>query len=569
MAGSACLQAVSLIGVDTFTVQVQACLTPGVPGLQVHGLPADAAAGVEERVRDAIASSGLDWPQRHVTVSLLPAAVAKPGTGLDLPVAVAVLTANGVLPRQACADMLLFGELGAGGAICAVPGAVAAARHAAATGIGTIVVPAANAAEARLVAGVRVVTARTLRGLVALLRGDPPGGGPDAPPAPPVLPPPGGPGGLTGARQADLADTQLPDSAVLALAASAAGGHHLMVYGAPGSGARILADRLADVLPPLDPQAELEVAVIRSVAGLRGPGRTAAIRPPVAYLTPGTGPAGLRGHQPGPDDLHRPGVVSLAHHGVLRADDLQRLPAAVLAALPGVLVQGAVDTLGPHGHCRFPARFVLAATLTPCPCRADRPAHCRCTPGQLRGHHARIPGRLLARLDLHVHLSALPAARSADTLSPPSAGDQNPTPASTAHPGAGATSTAPASTAPATAALADQVGEARDRARKRLDETGWSCNAQVSRRALHADFRPSEYGARCLRRAQERGELSSTGAAQVLRLAWTLADLDHQARPGADHILRALQYRRPFDIAAWAAARSPRGASAASAHPAL
>ncbi|MGH3238867.1 MAG: magnesium chelatase domain-containing protein, partial [Spirillospora sp.] len=182
------LRTVSVIGIDTFTIDVHANITPGLSGLHLTGLPDAALPATGRRVLAAITSSGLGWPPRHIAVSLTPPEVVKPGAWFDLPIAVAVLAANGTLPLAACARMLLIGQLGEDGSLQSVPGAVAAARHAAANGIDTVVVPPGNVAEARFVPGVTVLTADSLRELVTLLGGESPGGGPDAPPPAPTGP---------------------------------------------------------------------------------------------------------------------------------------------------------------------------------------------------------------------------------------------------------------------------------------------------------------------------------------------------------------------------------------------
>lgn len=517
--------AASIIGIDAIPVRVEARITPGAPGLRLIGLPDHdtAPTDVRARVLAAITASTVDWPQRHITVRLLPTALPKPGTGLDLPIATAMLAANGTVPVKACARTLFIGELDPDGTIRAVPGVVPAARCADAIGADAIVVPPANAAEARLVGGVTVLTAGSLRELVTLLRGDQPGNGPDAPPIPPGAPPPADPEALAQRSTADPTARDIPDTSVLALAASAAGGHHLLVRGTPGSATQILADTLADLLPPLDVDAELEVAAIHSVAGLLDTGRPPSPKPPVAHLSPREDLADLQGGRAAPHALYQPGAAALAHLGVLRVDDLTRMHTTVLNAIADTLHHKRPQTsvIEQSGY-RYPADFLLAATVTHHPIPEHGTEH---GPGRDGAGLSPFRHHLLHHIPLRLDLQ--PDSPSGHSTS------------------AGPASNTDGSWTASLAAAAERVREARDRARKRLDGTGVSLNAQLQPRHLLTDFPPAIDAIAYLEDARTGRHISFIGMIDVAKLAWTLADLDHAPRPDLDHVVQAMRYRYP------------------------
>jgi magnesium chelatase family protein len=320
-------RSVALVGVDGWVVDVEAAITSGVPGLHLVGLPDAALSEARDRVRAAIFNSGETWPNRHVTVSLFPASLPKKGSSYDVAIAVALLAAAEAVSPAACAGLVMIGELGLDGRIRAVPGVLPAVLAAAHSGCHTVVVPKANASEADLVPGTKVIPVTTLRALMCHLRDEPP---PTLDEDDAALPTGPHPDGLTRRGRArrgdlDLADVRGQADARHALEVSAAGGHHLCFSGPPGCGKTMLAERLPTLLPPLEPGAALEVTAIHSVAGTLPPGRPLITEAPfyaphhtatiAAMVGGGTGGRGIQ-----------PGAASLAHQGVLFLDFTDRDP---------------------------------------------------------------------------------------------------------------------------------------------------------------------------------------------------------------------------------------------------
>jgi magnesium chelatase family protein len=475
----------SLLGVDGHAVTVEVHITKGLPSFTVIGLPDASCREARDRVRAAIQSSDCEWPMRRVTVNLAPPTVRKIGSGLDLAIAVAMLVASDQVTQGAVDGRAFLGELGLDGRVRPVAGTICLTE---ALGTGGLVVPAGSAAEAGLVGDRTIHPVRTLREVVACLRGEDPWPQPGPAAAPPPAPP-----------QPDLADVRGQPVARFALEVAAAGGHHLLMLGPPGAGKTMLASRLPGILPPLGDGEALETTRIHSAAALGLPAGGLVRHPPFRAPHHGASSVALVG---GGTSLLRPGEISAATNGVLFLDELAEFAPHVLDALRQPLEEGVVRVARAAATVTFPARFLLVAAMNPCPCGdGGRPGGCRCTEGARRRYQRRLSGPLLDRFDLRVEVSR----PSVDDLMGRAAGESS-------------------------AAVAARVIEARDLAVLR----GVRSNAALPADRLD-EVAPLSAEARTLLEGTLRaGRLSARGLHRVWRVARTIADLE-----GAPHELTA------------------------------
>ncbi|GAA2623000.1 YifB family Mg chelatase-like AAA ATPase [Paractinoplanes durhamensis] len=493
---------VGLLGVTGHLVEVEADLSTGLPIFTLTGLPDASLNEARDRVRAAVTNSGQTWPNRRITINLLPAALPKRGSSFDLAIAAALLAGSGELPSAPLEGVVVLGELGLDGAVRPVRGVLPMVAAAVRAGITGVIVPLANAREATVVPGVTVRAVDSLHRLVDFVRGtgpllDPP------PPAP--APPPGGP---------DLADVAGQELGRYGLEVAAAGGHHLALFGAPGAGKTMLAERLPSILPELDDDEALEVTALQSIAGVLPPEGGLIRRPPFQAPHHSASMAALIG---GGSGLARPGAISLAHRGVLFLDEVAEMRGATLQALRQPLENGRVVLGRSLGTTEFPARVQLVVAANPCPCASPAGDQaCTCSPSVRRRYQAKLSGPLLDRIDIRITMHPLRAAHLMTVGSP----------------------------SPPSAVVAARVVQARQAATARWSARGWRLNAEVPGKDLRQGrWRLPPDDTADLRTALDRGLLSARGFDRVMRLAWTIADLDGLERPGRAEVTEAIQLR--------------------------
>ncbi len=490
---------VAFEGVEARGVAVECAVTAGVPAFSIVGLPDKAVSEARERVRAAFESLAIALPSRRITVNLSPADLPKEGSHYDLPIALALLGAMEVLPRDVLAETVALGELSLDGRLVPVVGSLPAAM-AAAEADRALICPAACGAEAAWVGGCGVYGAATLAEVIRHLTGQTPLS-------------PAAPGEVRGdVSGRDLRDVKGQERAKRALEIAAAGRHHLFLVGTPGSGTSMLAARLPGLLPPLSAEEALETSMIHSLAGLLDDGGISRVRPfrePHHTASMAAIVGGGRGA--------RPGEISLAHNGVLFLDEFPEFPRAVLETLRQPIETGEVVVARANAHVRYPCRFLLVAAANPCRCGylTDPARACSRAPNCGEDYMGRISGPLMDRFDLRVEV---PPVAYTD-LDLPATGDGS-------------------------AAVAERVARARAvQAGRYGDLSGPRLNADLEGRMLEEVAALDTEGREVMARVADRFGLSARGYHRVLRVARTIADLDGSDAIRRPHLSEAVGYR--------------------------
>jgi magnesium chelatase family protein len=494
----------AVLGVDAYRVEVEVDITSGLPSFSTVGLPEASVKESRERVKSAIANSGFQFPDDRITVNLAPADIKKDGTGFDLPIALGILAATGIVPQEALGRYLVLGELSLDGRVKPVKGSLPMAIAARQSGYPAIIVPSDNGREASVIGEIEVLPVQNLSQVVGFLRG--------FTPIPPERADINAIFEKEGEFEVDFAEVRGQEHVKRALEIAAAGGHNLIMIGPPGSGKTMLAKRLPTILPPITFEEAIETTKVYSVVGMLEKDQALITRRPFRSPHHTISDAGLigGGHFP------RPGEVSLAHHGVLFLDELPEFKKHVLEVLRQPLEDMKVTISRAASALTYPASFMLVAAMNPCPCGyLGDPKHaCRCTYPQIHRYRSRISGPLLDRIDIHVEVPAVPYTELLhETQAEPSA------------------------------AIRRRVARARSVQSERFARTRIFCNAQMASRHIRSHCRIGEASRRLLESAIDKLGLSARAYNRVLKIARTIADLEGAENIGAGHIAEAIQYR--------------------------
>ncbi len=493
----------ALRGVDAYLVEVEVDLAPGMRAFTTVGLPEAAVKESKDRVRAALRNSGFKFPNKRVTINLAPADVRKEGTGFDLPVAIGILAAQGLLPQDSLEKFLIFGELSLDGRLKATRGVLSMALATRQADL-ALIIPRDNAPEAGVVQGIDIYACDSLAQLAAFLAGQEPLA--PLPPLPVAVADPESEGEM------DFREVKGQEPVKRALLLAAAGGHNVMMIGPPGAGKTMLAQRLPSILPPLNFEEALETSKIYSVAGLLNPGQGLLQQRPFRSPHHTISDAGLigGGHIP------RPGEVSLAHNGVLFLDELPEFKRSTLEVLRQPLEDGMVTISRAATSITYPARFMLVTSSNPCFCGhfGDHRKVCSCTPPQIKQYSSRISGPLLDRIDIQMQVPAVPF----QNLGADQDGDGS-------------------------KEMRAKVLTARAIQEKRFARSRIFANARMTPRLLQEHCVLAPESRRLLETAVERLGLSARAYTRILKIARTIADLAGETGLALPHVAEAIQYR--------------------------
>jgi magnesium chelatase family protein len=495
------------LGVDGIAVDVEVDVSFGFPAFDIVGLLDTSVKESKERVRTAIKNSGFKLKQERVTINLAPADVRKDSAGLDLPIAMGLLVAYGLVPQASIDDVLFVAELSLEGELRGVSGVLPMAVQARAAGCHKIITAPDNANEALLVDGISVYAPKDLAELAGFLNGK----------IELNVAQKQEPADRSAGEMDDFADVQGQFQAKRALEIAAAGGHNVLMVGVPGAGKTMLARRLPSILPPLSREEALEVTKIYSIAGLLRRGSGLIEQRPFRSPHHTTSSVAMIGG----GSVPRPGEVTLSHRGILFLDELPEFSKAALEVLRQPLEDGYVSISRVHASLTFPSRMILVTAMNPCPCgwNGDQAHECDCTPAEIKRYTRKISGPLLDRIDIHIRV---PRVEYQDLISEKKA--------------------------EASAVIRQRVMAARDIQLSRFTDHHIFCNGQMNHADLKKRCRLSAGAQQLLKQAFQALNLSARSYDRIIKVSQTIADLDKSGTIEDRHIAEAIQLRNDIGL---------------------